>query len=187
MARIAIVKVLYGMTITGAQLAGELLAHGHQPRIIFFKRQTLVRASEADSDEYQRGDVPMQNYTISKDVSELVETSIWKKTRPNELQHLVTALKEFNPDAIGISTLSVGMTLAGDLTRHLRKHFDAPILWGGTGPTLEPERSMEYADLVCIGEGEDVIIDIARRLDEKKTLEGIAGTWFHHNGHMQKK
>jgi len=178
MARIAIVKVLYGMTITGAQLAGELLAHGHQPKIIFFKRQALVKASEANHAEYERGDVPMQNYTISNDGSELIETSIWNKTKPQELQHLVTAIKEFQADAIGISTLSVGMTLASEITNHLRKNFNLPILWGGTGPTIEPDRSIQYADLVCVGEGEDVIIDIATRLDQKKSLENIPGTWF---------
>jgi len=187
MARIAIVKILYGMTITGAQLAGELVAYGHKPKIIFFKRQTLVRFSEINDSDYQVGDTPMQNYTISRDGSDLIETAIWKKTKPQELKHLVTSIKEFNADAIGISTLSVGMTLAAEITKHLRQHFNLPIVWGGTGPTIEPERSIKHADLVCVGEGESVIVDIANRLDEKKLLDNIPGTWFcYPDGNIQK-
>ncbi len=178
MARIAIIRLFYGMTITGAQLAGELLAHGHKAKIIFFKRQEILPIADSLLAEYQLGDVPMQSYTVNKNGSALIETSVWKKTKPQELQHLVTAIKEFQADAIGISTLSHGMILAAEVTQHLRQHFDLPILWGGTGPTIEPDRSIQHADLVCVGEGEDVIIDIATRLDQKRPLDSISGTWF---------
>jgi radical SAM superfamily enzyme YgiQ (UPF0313 family) len=178
MARIAIIRLFYGMTITGAQLAGELLAHGHQPKIIFFKRQEMLSVTESHGDDYQLGDVRMQSYAVNKNGSALFESSVWKKTRPKELQHLVTAIREFGADAIGISTLSPGMLLAEEVTAHLRQHFDLPVLWGGTGPTIEPERSIAQADLVCVGEGEDVIVEIANRLDRKESLAGIAGTWF---------
>jgi radical SAM superfamily enzyme YgiQ (UPF0313 family) len=187
MANIAIIKLFYGMTITGAQLAGELKTHGHGAKIIFFKRQEVVPAADADNVEYQRGDVPMQGYAISKEGSTLFETSIWKKTRPQELQHLATAIREFEADAIGISTLSLGMTLAAEVSEYLRSQFDLPILWGGTGPTIEPDRSMKHADLVCVGEGEEVIIEIADRLDRQESLQGIPGTWYRQvDGTVQK-
>lgn len=187
MARIAIVKLFYGMTITGAQLAGELVAHGHQPKIIFFKRQEVLGIDESRKPEYQLGDVPMQSYTVTRQGSELIETSVWKRTKPQELQHLVTAIREFGADAIGISTLSLGMTLAAEVTAHLRQHFKQPIIWGGTGPTIEPDRSIAHADLVCVGEGEEVIVEIAHRLDLKKPLCDIAGTWCRMpDGNIQK-
>jgi len=187
MAKIAIIRLFYGMTITGAQLAGELIAHGHKPKIIFFKRQEILPVDESLLPEYQLGDVPMQSYSVNRKGSSLIETSVWKKTKPQELQHLVTAIREFEADAIGLSTLSSGMLLAEEVTQHLRRHFDIPILWGGTGPTIEPERSIKHADLVCVGEGEDVIIDIATRLDKKSALDSIAGTWFRcSDGSIQK-
>jgi len=178
MAKIAIIRLFYGMTITGSQLAGQLIAHGHKPKIIFFKRQEVLTVSDSLLPEYQLGDVPMQSYSVNKKGSTLIETSVWRKTKPQELQHLVTAIREFHADAIGISTLSHGMTLAAEVTDHLRKHFNLPILWGGTGPTIEPDRSIQYADLVCVGEGEDVLVEIANRLDSRMPLDGIAGTWF---------
>jgi radical SAM superfamily enzyme YgiQ (UPF0313 family) len=69
------------------------------------------------------------------------------------------------------------MLQAEAVTAHLREHFDKPLLWGGTGPTIEPDRSIQHADLVCVGEGEGVMVDIANRLDNRQSLEGIDGTW----------
>lgn len=187
MAKIAIIKLFYGMTITGAQLAGQLLAHGHQPKVIYFKRQEVVPFPNYDHAEFVLGDVPMRGYAVSKQGATLNDTSAWKKNKPNELRHLVTLLEEFNPDAIGITCLSHAMIQAETVTEHLRKYFHQPVLWGGTGPTLEPDRSIEHADLVCVGEGEDVMLEIAERLDNKLSLENIAGTWFRFNdGTVQK-
>lgn len=79
------------------------------------------------------------------------------------------------------------MKQAEAVTAHLREHFDKPILWGGTGPTLEPDRSILHADIVCVGEGEDVILEIAERLDLKQSLDNIPGTWFRSSdGNIQK-
>lgn len=187
MAKIAIVRLFYGMTITGAQLAGQLKAKGHDAKVIFFKKQEIVPAVKAGGEDFQLGDIPMQNYTINKNGSELLETSVWKRTKPQELKHLLKLIEEFSPDAIGISTLSLGMSLAAEVTAFLREHSKLPILWGGTGPTIEPERSIQHADLVCVGEGEDVIIEIAERLDMHKSLDGISGTWFRlPDGQIQK-
>ena len=78
MANIAIIKLFYGMTITGAQLAGELLAHGHQPKVIYFKRQEVVSLADYDADEFVFGDVPMRSYAINKEGACLYDTSAWK-------------------------------------------------------------------------------------------------------------
>ncbi len=177
MANIAIIRLFYGMTITASQLAGELIANGHQTKIIYFKRQEAINLAE-DQSEYELGDVPMRSYGFTKDGISHIETSAWKKNKPRELQHLATLLKEINPDAIGISCLSHAMKQAEEVTRFLRTQFTQPILWGGTGPTIEPERSIAAADLVCVGEGEEVIVEIGDRIDQGLSLEGIAGTWY---------
>ncbi|HQQ75612.1 MAG TPA: radical SAM protein [Pseudomonadales bacterium] len=187
MAKIAIIKLFYGMTITGAQLAGQLLAHGHQPKVIYFKRQESVQLDAYDHEQFVFGDVPMRGYDINKNGAFLHDTSTWKKNKPNELRHLVTLLKELEVDAIGITCLSHAMVQAETVTAHLREHFTQPILWGGTGPTLEPDRSILHADLVCVGEGEDVFVDIAERLDKQQSLGNIAGTWYRQpDGTVQK-
>jgi radical SAM superfamily enzyme YgiQ (UPF0313 family) len=107
-----------------------------------------------------------------------MEWGIYKKTKPHELRHLKTCLQDFNPDAIGITCLTSGMTLAEELIEFLRDSFSQPILWGGVGATVEPERAIKSADLVCVGEGEEVIREIARKLDAGQPISDIHGTWF---------
>ena len=126
MAKIAIIKLFYGMTISCAQLAGQLLAHGHQPKVIYFKRQETVMLPDYDRELYQLGDVPMQGYAINKEGAALFDTSAWKKNKPHELRHLVTLLKELDVDAIGISCLSHAMIQAETVTAHLREHIVKP-------------------------------------------------------------
>ncbi|TNF32879.1 MAG: B12-binding domain-containing radical SAM protein [Gammaproteobacteria bacterium] len=187
MANIAIIRLLYGMTIAPAQLAGEILAAGHNPLIIFFKRMEMLPPEHEHDPGLVSSDIPMTTYIVNQQGVQDIRMSLRKTTKAHELRHLVTRLKEFQPDVIGISCLSDAMSLASEVTSHLRLHFDAPIIWGGTGPTLEAERAIADADLVCVGEGEEVLHDIGARLDNKQSLEGIAGTWFRQrDGSVQK-
>jgi anaerobic magnesium-protoporphyrin IX monomethyl ester cyclase len=66
-------------------------------------------------------------------------------------------IKKTEPDIIGVSLMTPEFLLARDLTVYLRERTSTPIIWGGIDSTVEPRRSMEYADAVCIGEAENVI------------------------------
>ncbi len=77
---------------------------------------------------------------------------------------LAARLADFKPDAIGLSVITLSISEAIKTTAFLRAQFDVPILWGGVGTTLEPEIAIEHADLVCVGEGEQVIVEFADRL-----------------------
>ena len=77
------------------------------------------------------------------------------------------------------------MKPAAEVTAHLKRHFgDVPIIWGGSGPTLEPEPSLRHADLVCVNEGEEVIVDLAERLDAGADHTDVAGISFKRNGEV---
>ena len=34
------------------------------------------------------------------------------------------------------------------------------LLWGGIHPTIRAEESLDHADMVCIGEGEETIVEL---------------------------
>ncbi len=58
---------------------------------------------------------------------------------------------------VGISLMSNNFAQAVQITGHLRAHTDCKIVWGGVHPTVRPEECMEYADYVCLGEGEEAL------------------------------
>jgi radical SAM superfamily enzyme YgiQ (UPF0313 family) len=182
MARISIISIFDGMRFAPAQLMAELLRDGHEPQIIFFKKQERVALERLKDPEVAKAfsycDCPSISYELKDGDCCALEWGVYKKTKAHELRHLRTCLEDFKPDAIGLSSLSMGMGLGEEVITFLRQHFSQPILWGGVGPTVEPDRAIQSADLVCVGEGEEVIREIAARLDQKQSIEDIPGTWF---------
>jgi radical SAM superfamily enzyme YgiQ (UPF0313 family) len=81
-------------------------------------------------------------------------------------------LEAFKPDTLGLSVISLSISEAIKTTAFLRGRFDLPILWGGVGTILEPEVAIEHADLVCVGEGEGVMVEFAGRLALQLITEG---------------
>ena len=82
-------------------------------------------------------------------------------------------------DMIGIST--TGMTLRYDLAlAHLAKRLqpEACLIAGGMEATFEPEGMLSLApfDLVVLGEGEEPLLEIAKRLGTRGGIENIRGT-----------
>jgi len=58
-------------------------------------------------------------------------------------------------DVVGLSLMTHSFYKACAVTDALRRAgIRAPIVWGGTHPTVAPEESAEVADYICIGEGE---------------------------------
>jgi len=85
-------------------------------------------------------------------------------------------------DLIGISLASNYFDNAVQITRHLRRNINVPIVWGGIHPTVRPEECLEHADIVCVGEGEEAILDLVRQLEAGKGYAGISNLWYKENG-----
>jgi radical SAM superfamily enzyme YgiQ (UPF0313 family) len=99
-----------------------------------------------------------------------------------ELEQVVGWLREQDPDLIGISLMSSHLRRVQQLTSAIRKAVQAPILWGGIHPTTDPERCLEQADIVCVGEGEDAVVELADRLAAGKGYGDVANLWLRRNG-----
>lgn len=172
MARIAIVKLFNGLNLAPAQLAGQLLAAGHDVKIIYFKETLALPTAEAG--DYLELDYPGTGFVAN---GEEYSVDLYRPVSESEEQLLVEELRDFNPDCIGFTVFSGMIDLCGEISDSLRKYFDIPIIWGGSGPTLEPEKCIGHADLLCINEGEAVIVELADRLDADSGFTDIEGTW----------
>ncbi|MCW5892791.1 MAG: B12-binding domain-containing radical SAM protein [bacterium] len=170
MARIAFVKVFTGLNLGVSQLSGELQRAGHESLIVYFK--DYVVAPEDDSDRFERSEL-CGTWVAAR--GKEFNCNLYTRFSEREYDLLVDTLREFQPDAIGLSMCSVPIGECAQVTEHLKRHFRVPILWGGSGPTLEPERCLQWADFVCVGEGEKVILEVARRLDAGESLVGVPG------------
>ena len=70
-----------------------------------------------------------------------------------------------NSVLIGVSLLTHGFQKAVTITKFLKKFYPTvPIIWGGIHPSGAPHDCLEFADMVCIGEGEGTLLEIAQKI-----------------------
>ena len=59
-------------------------------------------------------------------------------------------------ELIGISLMTNYYFNAVQVNEKLRERLpNIPIVWGGVHPTIRPDESLQHADMICVGEGED--------------------------------
>lgn len=88
-------------------------------------------------------------------------------------------------DLIGISLMTNFFVNAAQITRKIKCNLDTPVIWGGVHPTIRPEESLELADIVCIGEGEEALLELAGSMDRGEDYSNIAGLWFKIDGKIK--
>ncbi|MBF0370818.1 MAG: B12-binding domain-containing radical SAM protein [Magnetococcales bacterium] len=79
---------------------------------------------------------------------------------------------------IGISFMSNYLDRAMNLGENLRKALDIPVVVGGIHPTVKPEDCLEFADLVCVGEGEDALLELIERLEKGESYDDVQNFWM---------
>jgi radical SAM superfamily enzyme YgiQ (UPF0313 family) len=103
-----------------------------------------------------------------------------------DLRNVCDLLDRIKPDIVGISVSSVGFQTARWMTRRLKAAFGFPIIWGGIHAILSPEDCIEETDLVCVGEGEYPMFEIAEALRSHQPIDRIANMWIRNERGIQK-
>jgi radical SAM superfamily enzyme YgiQ (UPF0313 family) len=87
---------------------------------------------------------------------------------------------DFQPDIAGFSVITPNYPVARQQIRRLRQlHPDVRILAGGIHATLFPEDLLgDGADVVVLGEGEPVILELVAGVAEGRDLSGLPGLLF---------
>jgi anaerobic magnesium-protoporphyrin IX monomethyl ester cyclase len=84
-------------------------------------------------------------------------------------------------DLIGLSCFSKGSAKAKQLAEYL-KPLKKPIIWGGLHATLNPKECVSSADVVCMGEGEGFILELAEKFEKGEDWKNIANAAYLGNG-----
>ncbi len=109
-----------------------------------------------------------------------------KNTRMAE--DFLKIIGEYKPDLIGLSAIESIFDRGLKLTRLAKKTTGAPIIAGGVFATLAPEIVIreESIDMLCIGEGEDALVELCKRLRSGEDHLGIGSLWIKNNGNVIK-
>ncbi|MEM4267570.1 MAG: radical SAM protein [Candidatus Woesearchaeota archaeon] len=82
----------------------------------------------------------------------------------NEYELAIKIINDTQPELVALSVRSSFFEIAKTLSEKIRYTSNAKILWGGVHPTICPEESLAYADMICIGEGEYAIAELCKHL-----------------------
>lgn len=90
-----------------------------------------------------------------------------------------------NPEWVGISVMTGSQTRhSADFSKAFKKISNAPIVWGGIHPSLMPEQCIkeDYIDYLMIGEGEETVLEFARKIANNQSVVGIKGLAYKNGG-----
>ncbi len=114
-----------------------------------------------------------------------MKTTPWKE----DLQKKVL---EFKPDLIALSTTEdmweLGLKMLYVLKDYKLKN-NVPVIAGGVFPTFAPEivSKEKLVDLVCVGEGENALIDLSKRILNKEDYSDLTNCWVKKDGKVLRK
>ena len=84
-----------------------------------------------------------------------------------------------SPDLIAFSTVTLQWANTRKYASIIKEKFQVPILCGGVHPSFKPEEVIADSniDMICIGEGENPLLEVMNRMENKGDLSTISNIW----------
>jgi anaerobic magnesium-protoporphyrin IX monomethyl ester cyclase len=102
-------------------------------------------------------------------------------------QDLAKKVKDFKPDLIGITIVEDTYDLSLSLLESI-KEFNVPVIAGGVFVSFSPDEVIanETVDMVCIGEGEEALVELCEKMHAKEDYSTIKNLWTKKDGKVIK-
>lgn len=151
------------MRITFAYLAAESIAievlssvlkrEGHQVELVF---------DPGLFDDKQYLDIPLLKKAFARKrdvVSEIVSNP---------------------PDLLCFSVGTDNYRWACEVAEDVKSRIKVPVIFGGIHATAVPDRVIrnDFVDMVCVGEGEEALVELARAMEEGTERTDVRNIWF---------
>lgn len=174
----------YGMNMLPpaiAMFSAILKKKGHNVEIFDTTYYSLDYGMDSDGSKMERLNVvpyKMEEKGIRK------KTSDWKKD-------LIDQVNKFKPDLFAISSTEdmweLGMKVLDELKDYKKKN-NTPVIAGGVFATFAPEICIkqDLVDIVCVGEGENALIDLCDKIQKKENFEDVTNCWIKLKGNTKK-
>lgn len=103
-------------------------------------------------------------------------------------KNLDEELLKYNPDLLCFSTMSGSHLWVYNTVKRIKKSLPNVLsVMGGPHPTFFPESiEQEVIDLICIGEGEEAILELANAFPDKEKIKKIANFYVKDGNHIFK-
>lgn len=159
-----------------AILSAYLKEHGIGVRVF---DTTLYRTAKKSVDEIRVEHMQLRPFNLKEKGVDYKNTDIFDDFKK--------AIDEYDPDIIGISATDDTYDLGIDLVSRVRDK-GRHVIVGGVRPTFSPEEVInnENVDSICIGEGEEALLELSKKMLQGEDITGINNLWVKKNGKIYK-
>jgi len=139
---------------------------------------------DMDSDGRKIEKLQIVPYNMAKRGIRL-KTSDWKKDVKEKI-------RKFEPNLIALSATedmwNLGVKILHEI-KDYKKEKNIPVIAGGVFSTFAPEivSKEELVDLACVGEGENALIDLCDKIQNKEDYTSLTNCWVKKDGKVIKK
>ena len=144
-----------------------------------------LRAGSEDSESDIEDNVTFQTRSTEEYMVEMMqsrpfsyEEDLGVQSKKNLHGDFVAKVEEFKPDLILTSIVEDTFLQTVKLMSSIRAKA-IPTLHGGVFITAAPELAMTYPgiDMIGIGEGEQIVLDVADRIFNGRPFDDVSGVW----------
>jgi len=99
---------------------------------------------------------------------------------------MIEKAKSYNPDLIAFSCLTNLYPWVSKMASRIKQSMNVPIIVGGMHPTILPDFVIKNSniDMICIGEGDEALVELAESMQNNKMDYSIRNIWFKNNGNI---
>ena len=161
-----------------ASLAAILKKAGHQFKLFDCTKYSVRRPNEAYIDSNLSGEKSLSFMHPRNNERMPIREKV---TYGRLIGKVIADIDRYKRDMIGLTALTDDYPLGLRIMDKVKKNFSKiPTICGGVHATIDPIGviSEKCFDMVCVGEGEYVILDLAKRVEEKRDFFKIKNLWI---------
>ena len=98
-------------------------------------------------------------------------------------EDFIKMVEEYQPNLVGLSAVSLTYPFGIKFLERLKEKFEIPTVVGGIHATISSEDVLEnpYVDYVCVGEGEQALVELCEAIRDGKDTTNIKNIWTKKN------
>lgn len=148
--------------------------------------QTCLQQNAHEAAVFDLSNYPLESHDELKVVFGQFKSVVRRKKseKISAKEDLLELVEEFRPELIGVSSMSANFYKAMELVSAVKERHQIPVIIGGPHPSVVPEETIanKFVDMVCVGEGEEGIVDLCNRMQQNGDITNIPNIWIKKNG-----
>lgn len=104
--------------------------------------------------------------------------------RISEVDFVRTVQRGLPTDLLAFSSTTNEYSYVRQMASWAKRHFDIPTVCGGTHATIAPEDAISARgiDMICLGEGEQTLLELCEHLERGEDIANIRSLWIKRDG-----